>query len=68
MPSIFNVFGYKVYFWSREDGEPIHVHICKGVPSQNARKIWLTSSGGALVCHNKSRIPTKDLNKLLLFI
>ena len=68
MPSIFNVFGYKIYFWSRENGEPIHVHICKGVPVQNATKVWLTYSGGALVCHNKSRIPKKDLNKLLLFI
>lgn len=39
MPSIFNVFGYKIYFWSNENGEPVHVHICKGVPKANATKV-----------------------------
>lgn len=68
LPSLFNVFGYKIYFWSNENGEPIHVHVCKGTPTKNATKVWITSSGGALVCHNKSRIPDKDLQKLLLFI
>ena len=30
MPTIFNAFGYKIYIWSNENGEPIHVHICRG--------------------------------------
>lgn len=68
MPSLFNIFGYKIYFWSNENGEPIHVHVCKGSPKQNATKVWLTYSGDALLCHNKSRIPSKDLQKLMLFI
>ncbi|MBQ8813590.1 MAG: DUF4160 domain-containing protein [Lachnospiraceae bacterium] len=32
MPSLFTVSGYKVYFWSNENNEPIHVHISKGKP------------------------------------
>ena len=46
LPNLFTIFGYKVYFWSNENNEPIHVHISKGSPSPNAAKIWLTSKGG----------------------
>ncbi len=42
MPNLFTILGYKVYFWSNENDEPIHVHISKGIPSKNAAKIWLT--------------------------
>ena len=49
MPSIFEVCGYKIYFWSNENNEPIHVHISKGKPSANSTKIWLTKSGGCIV-------------------
>lgn len=68
MLSIYNILGYKIYFSSDRVGEPIHVHICKGIPKPNATKIWITSRGGVLLCNNKSRIPLKDLNKILSFI
>lgn len=61
MPSIFNVFGYKIYFWSNENGEPIHVHICKGVPRKNATKVWLTKEGKVKIEHNKSRVSRGDM-------
>jgi hypothetical protein len=56
--------GYKIYFWSNENGEPIHVHISKGNPSGNSTKIWLTKSGGCIVANNNSNIPEKDLKKI----
>ena len=59
------VFGYKIYFWSNENNEPIHIHISKGSPTQNSTKIWLTQSGGCILANNKSKIPQNDLNKLL---
>jgi hypothetical protein len=68
MPCIFNVFGYKIYFWSNENGEPIHVHICKGVSRKNATKVWLTKEGKVKIAHNRSRISKGDLAKLLVFI
>lgn len=34
----------------------------------NATKIWITSSGKALLCHNNSRIPQKILNNLIRYI
>lgn len=42
VPSLINVLGYKVFFWSDEFMEPVHVHISKGKPSANATKVWLT--------------------------
>lgn len=30
LPKLFMVSGYTVYFWSNENGEPIHVHVSKG--------------------------------------
>lgn len=68
LPSIFTVSGYKVFFWSNENGEPIHVHIAKGKPSPNATKVWLTKSGGCILASNGSNIPRKELNELLEFI
>ena len=42
LPNLFSVSGYKVYFWSNENDEPIHVHVSKGKPSPKATKIFLS--------------------------
>ena len=68
MPSLFTVSGYKVFFWSNEDGEPIHIHVSKGKPSPNATKIWLTKSGGCILASNRSNISSKELHELMEFI
>ena len=68
MPSLFTVSGYKIYFWSSENDEPIHVHVSKGQPSPNSTKIWLTREGGCILASNGSRIPQSELNKLMEFI
>ena len=60
--------GYKIYFWSNENNEPIHVHISKANPTGNATKIWLTKSGGTIVAHNNSEIPINELKKILKVI
>ena len=65
MPSLFLVGGYRVFFWSNEQGEPIHVHVCKGSPVANATKLWLTRKGGCIVAHNDGKIPQHDLNELM---
>ena len=68
MPSLFIVSGYRVYFWSNENNEPIHVHVSKGKPSPNATKVWLTRAGGCILANNQSRIPEKELRELMEFI
>lgn len=65
LPSLFTVSGYKVFFWSNENGEPIHVHISKGKPSAHATKIWLTKAGGCIIANNGSNISLNELNELL---
>lgn len=68
MPRLYRIFGYIVYFWSNEENEPVHVHICKSRPTENATKFWITSSGNLLMCHNKSRIPSNDLRKIVDYL
>lgn len=68
MPSIFEIIGYKIYFWSNENNEPIHVHVSKGNPVANSTKVWLTKSGGCILANNNSKISQNDLNKLLPII
>ena len=68
LPNLFTVSGYKVYFWSDENNEPIHVHVSKGKPSPNATKIWITRSGGCILAGNGSHIPNKELRDLMEFI
>lgn len=69
LPKLFMVSGYTVYFWSNENGEPIHVHVSKGEPTPpNATKIWLTRSGGCILAENGSKISDKELNEWMDFI
>lgn len=65
MPSLFKIGGYNIFFWSNENGEPIHVHIIKGKPTGNSTKVWITSAGGCVVANNNSNIAQKELNELL---
>ena len=65
MPSLFKIGGYTVYFWSNENDEPIHVHVCRGKPSPGATKLWLTAAGGCVLAGNRGRIPQSELNELL---
>ena len=67
MPQVFVILGYIVYFWSNENDEPIHVHVCKGSPQKDATKVWITEDGPFLE-HNKSKIPKKDLKRILAWI
>ena len=52
----------------RKPVEPIHVHIAKGKPSENATKVWITSAGNCLLCNNNSRIPSHTLRNIMRMI
>ena len=41
MPQICRLLGYIIFFWSNENNEPVHVHVCKGKPHEDATKIWI---------------------------
>ena len=67
MPQILRIGPYIIYFWSNENDEPIHVHVCKGSPQKDATKVWITEDEPVLE-HNKSKIPKKDLKRILAWI
>lgn len=49
LSNILEIYGYKIYFWSNENCEPIYIHISKGIPVENSTKIWITKNGGCIV-------------------
>ena len=66
MPQVSKLLGYLIFFWSNENNEPVHVHVCKGSPHEDATKIWLEDE--PRLEHNKSHIPSKDLNRILKWL
>jgi len=53
VPNILEILGYKIYFWSNENHEPIHVHISKGKPTGNSTKVWITKQWLCMIANNK---------------
>jgi hypothetical protein len=70
MPQLFRIGNYIVYFWSNENDplEPIHVHVAEGKATANATKIWITSTGKAILSNNLSHIPDRILHKIIRLI
>ena len=70
MPQELKIGPYSVYSWSNENNplEPVHVHITEGKAGPNATKVWITSTGKTLLCHNNTEIPERILRRLLRII
>ena len=65
LPTLFEIYGYSIFFWSNEGNEPVHVHVCKGTQTANATKIWLPPESNPVLANNNSHIPAKDLTRIL---
>ena len=70
MPQLYRIGPYSIYFWSNENEPlvPIHVHVAEGRATAAATKIWITSTGRALLCNNQSHIPERVLKKIVRFV
>jgi len=66
LPQVTRFGKYIIFFWSRETGEPAHVHVCEGTPQADATKIWMTPM--IRLAHNKSKIPVHDLNLIMKWL
>ena len=66
MPQVFKIGSYWVYFWANENKpiEPVHVHISKGKPKENATKFWVTKTGKSLLANYNSDYDSRTLNYL----
>ena len=56
------------FFWTAENGEPVHVHVARGRPVKDATKIWLTRSGGCLLASNGSHLNRRELSNVMDFV
>ena len=64
MPNaLMQYMGYLIYFWSNEDGEPVHVHVSKN-KQKNATKFWVTSDGIELA-RDTGSVDKKDMKAML---
>ncbi|MBE5773469.1 MAG: DUF4160 domain-containing protein [Clostridiales bacterium] len=70
MPQVFRIERYVIFFWTNEGKplEPMHVHVCEGLPAANATKIWITDDGRCHLCHNNSGIPERALRNIIRII
>lgn len=64
MPVYLRTAGYKIYFWSNENGEPVHFHVTKGDPHTDDTKVWVLSNNSFMVAHNKGKISEKELSRI----
>ena len=68
MPRVL-IFGrFVLFFWSAEEGEPIHIHVSVKVPSPNSVKYWLLSDGGCELAYSDGSISSKELRRIQRFI
>ena len=65
--ALLDFLGYKFYFWSNEQGEPVHTHVAKGQPTENSTKFWIKRETIELE-HNKGNIPQNDLKKIQKYL
>lgn len=64
MPTVFEIYGFKVYFWSNENNEPVHFHVSKGTMTATSTKFWILSNGGIELDNNKGRYKKIELKRL----
>ena len=65
--ALLDFLGYTFFFWANENNEPMHIHVSKGTPTENATKFWIKKDGVYLE-HNNSRIPPNELKKITRYI
>jgi len=68
MPVFLRYTGYKIFFWSNENNEPIHFHIAEGDPSSNSTKIWILEDDSFLMANNNNHIPLPVLRRILMIM
>ena len=68
MPKVLGFGSYIIYFWSEENGEPIHVHVSVKRPEKNSTKLWVLRNGNTKLAYNRNGISERELNKIKEFI
>ena len=61
MPAILRIGPFRFFFYSNEDGEPVHIHVQR---DRMLAKFWLASVSLA----SSTRFPPRELRKLELLV
>lgn len=64
--ALLDFMGYTFYFYSEEGNGPVHVHVSKGKPSDNAAKFWIKRD--SIELERRRNIPQKDLKRIQKYI
>ena len=67
MPNIY-YNGCRIYFWSNENDEPIHVHVTEGEVSKNSVKIFIRSNNTLDIDYCGYSIRKSTIDKAVDFI
>lgn len=68
MPTVYEVYGFKIYFWTEEGDEPIHFHVSVGDVKFESTKFWVLSDGSMELAHNNSGYNEFELRHLIHLI
>lgn len=66
MPEIEFLIGLSIYFSSRDEGEPLHVHVAPKalVGSSKTAKIWIREDGSSKLAYNRAGIPARKIKAI----
>jgi hypothetical protein len=62
MPTVFELFGYRFFFYSNENNEPMHIHVDKGGAKA---KYWISGIAEVYSYGFKAR-ERRDIKKLVI--
>lgn len=60
MPTILVAFGIRLFFYSEEGNEPVHVHVEVGGAEA---KFWITKNGGVQLARKSKGMKASDLSR-----
>lgn len=68
MPKVL-IFGrFVLFFWTAENGEPVHVHVSIHGISEKNSKFWIKRDGGCVLASNGAQLSAKDIRYLTKLI
>jgi len=65
MPTVLFILGWRLYFWSNENTEPIHIHAVKG---EMECKYYLDIDNFEIneaFCHNLTKQAKREIKKII---
>jgi len=66
MPIVYEVFGFKVYYWLSDNTELVHFYISKNKIVRDSTKFLINSDGKISLLCNKGNFVETELRQLIM--